>query len=132
VENALGGPRSSSRPPPASPPSGSRSQTIAKNNEFENSARIETLALAKKTNAPRLAVVATNQPIPEATEPPLTPAPDEWTPALGAYVAPKDPNNLWPILLIALLIALTTELMRRHRRRRKVRYSAPWDPKPSR
>ena len=98
----------------------SRSQTITKDQEFTDRTKIETIDLAKKTNALRMAAVATNKPAAEPPSPP-TPAPD-WQPALTGYVAPKDPNTLWPALLIALLLILTTELMRRHRRRRKRRY----------
>ena len=99
----------------------SRSQTITKEQEFTDRTKIETIDLARKTNAPRAATVATNKPA--AEPPPEAPAsaPD-WQPALTGYVAPKDANNLWPAFLIALLLILTTELMRRHRRRRKRRF----------
>jgi hypothetical protein len=98
------------------------SATIAKASAPENAGTITTIDLVRKiTNAPRAALVVTNKPTPKPEEPPAPPEP-EWTPVLTAYVAPKDPNNLWPIFLVILLTVLTTELIRRHRRRRKRRF----------
>ena len=87
---------------------------------MEDPSKIEVLALARKTNALAVAAVKTNEPVAAVTEPPAAP-PDEWTPALTAYVAPKDAKNLWPVFLIVLLLVLVTELMRRHRRTRRAR-----------
>ena len=117
MENALG-----TRSTPQQQQSGSK-PSIAKTYSTPRTQDIvmpETIALATKSNAARIAAVKTNKP-PEIVSEPPPDAPEEWTPTLAAYVAPKDPNNLWPIVLIVLLIVLTTELMRRHRHRRKRR-----------
>ena len=110
VENALG-----TRPtakPQANSSSSSRAATLTRSQELFAPA---TIALASRTNIIRGAAITTNRPPETPVEPPPV-AVEEWTPALTAYVAPKDPSNLWPILLILLLVVLTTELMRRHRR----------------
>jgi len=95
--------------------------TIAKSQELPTATGIETIELARKTNASRLATVVTNKVASEAPAETAASGPD-WQPALTAHVAPAESSKIWPAFLIALLLLLTTELMRRHRRRRKRRY----------
>src|SRR5436190_1671369 len=120
VENALGT-RSPAQGAMTPAPRVSTGHTIARTQEIVAPAMIALSSKSSKSNTLRpTAAVTTNKPPPEPAAEAAV-APEEWTPVLTAYVEPKDPNNLWPILLILLLAVLTTELMRRHRHRLRKR-----------
>lgn len=119
VENALGNP--SSRPVATPASSGAGARTLARSQEVPDPAKVQIIQPGGKTNTPQVLRNRSTQVVATVTEPPPSPPQRDWAPALTGYIAPKDPKNLWPILLLVLVLVLTAELMRRHRRTRRAR-----------